>query len=144
MRKVLPERSAVQTLDVVEVMMVLSHANTTRTAHGASVTLKTSVESLFWDAVKVGSLLRDMNAAVLVVGTSLDGTVQHTDPNTETTASAQTECQASGSNQADGTSVSVAASAASTHGSRLIWIQVKFLWASSSLCSPVPADEGTA
>lgn len=138
MRKLLPEPSAVQTLEVAEVMMVQIHANKTRTAHGASATLKISVESLFWDAVKVGSLLRDMNAAVLVAGTPLD--VQHTGPNTEATASAQTEHQASGSNQADGTSVSVAASAASTRDSQLIWIQVKFLWASPPLSSPVPAE----
>lgn len=58
-------------------------------------------------------------------------------------AVAKTE-QTAGQNRADGVSVFVAASAASALGSWMGRFLVKFLWAPSPPCSPVPVEEGTA
>lgn len=74
----------------------------------------------------------------------VDWTVQNADPRTEVTATAKTELQTAGYNQAGGASVFLAAAAASALGSRMVWIQGNFLWAPSPPCSPVPAEEGTA
>lgn len=52
--------------------------------------------------------------------------------------------ETAGYNQADGVSVFVAAAAASGLGFWTGWCLVKFLWAPSPLCSPVPVEEGTA
>lgn len=77
---------------------------------------------------------------MLQAGTMWDATVWRTAPNTGPTAVAKT----AGQNQADGVSEFVAASAASALGSWVGWFLVKFLWAPSPLCSPVPVEEGTA
>lgn len=80
---------------------------------------------------------------MLQAGTILDATVQRTDPDTGATAVAKTE-QTAGENQADAVSEFVAAAAASALGSWVGWFLVKFLWAPSPPCSPVPVEEGTA
>ena len=83
--------------------------------------------------------------AGLEAGTTLDATVQHTDPDPGDSALAKTE-QTAGQNQADGVSVFVAAAAAaaSALGFWKGWVRVKCLWAPSPPRSPVPVEEGTA
>lgn len=79
---------------------------------------------------------------VLQDETTVDATVQYTDPHHHVgaTAAANTQQETAEQNQADGISVFVAAAL----GSRVVWAQGKFLWAPSLLRSPVPVEEGTA